>query len=430
MNAPLVDQIVAAVLYEGYILYPYRASSRKNRQRFTFGRVYPEAFSIAQEGAEPCVMQTQCLVNGPSATIEISVRFLQPMWREALVNGAVVAETEVDGKRLPTWQEAVEREVRARDCSVRELLDAPRNQEFSFAASETREPEISPGVTVRRRQEAISGVLEIGAEAVNADVSRITVRMLNRTAISEAALADQDAVLMRTFASTHAILHVREGEFISLLDTPADSAADAAACQNVGVWPVLVGDEAKGERDTMLASPIILYDYPKIAPESSGDLFDGAEIDEILTLRIMTMTDAEKTEMRHVDERARRILERTEALASEDLLRMHGTMREMRALDTDFFNPETKLSGATVGGVFLQAGDQVRIRPKKRADAMDMILEGKTAVIEGVEQDVEGTVHFALVLADDPGKDFGLARMPGHRFFYASDEVEPLKGGA
>jgi hypothetical protein len=324
----------------------------------------------------------------------------------------------------------VEREVRARDCSVRELLDAPRNQEFSFAASETREPEISPGVTVRRRQEAISGVLEIGAEAVNADVSRITVRMLNRTAISEAALADQDAVLMRTFASTHAILHVREGEFISLLDTPADSAADAAACQNVGVWPVLVGDEAKGERDTMLASPIILYDYPKIAPESSGDLFDGAEIDEILTLRIMTMTDAEKTEMRHVDERARRILERTEALASEDLLRMHGTMREMRALDTDFFNPETKLSGATVGGVFLQAGDQVRIRPKKRADAMDMILEGKTAVIEGVEQDVEGAVHFALVLADDPGKDFGLARMPGHRFFYASDEVEPLKGGA
>src|ERR1700761_8561793 len=108
MSPSMVDRIANAVLYEGYILYPYRASSRKNRQRFTFGRVYPEAFSIAQEGAEPCVMQTQCLVNGPLAEIKISVRFLQPMWREALVNGAVVAETEVDGKRLPTWQEAVE----------------------------------------------------------------------------------------------------------------------------------------------------------------------------------------------------------------------------------------------------------------------------------------------------------------------------------
>ena len=430
MNAPLVDQIVAAVLYEGYILYPYRASSRKNRQRFTFGRVYPEAYGIAQEGAEPWAMQTQCLVNSASAVIEVSVRFLQPMWREALVDGAVVPETEVDGKRLQTWQEAVEREVRAPACRVRELPGAPRTQEFSFAAAETREPKISPGVAVRRRQEAISGILEIAAKAVDDDLSRITVRVLNRTTMNQAALTDQDAVLMRTFASTHAILQVRGGEFISLLDPPAACAAAAAACQNVGAWPVLVGDEAKGERDTMLSSPIILYDYPKIAPESSGDLFDGAEIDEILTLRIMTMTDAEKAEMRHVDERARRILERTEALEAEDLLRMHGTMREMRALDTDFFNPETKLSGATVGGVFLQAGDHVRIRPKKRADAMDMILDGKTAVIEGVEQDVEGAVHFALVLADDPGKDFGLARMPGHRFFYASDEVEPLKGDA
>jgi hypothetical protein len=244
------------------------------------------------------------------------------------------------------------------------------------------------------------------------------------------ALADQDAVLMRTFASTHTILHVCEGEFLSLLDTPAPYAAAAATCKNIGVWPVLVGDEAKSERDTMLSSPIILYDYPKIAPESSGDLFDGAEIDEILTLRIMTMTDAEKVEMREVDGYARRILERTEAMGGEELLRMHGAIREMRAADDGFFNPETKLTGAEVGGVFLQAGDQVRIRPKKRADAMDMILDGKIAVIEAVEQDVEGSVHFALVLADDPGKDFGFARMPGHRFFYSSEEVEPLKGDA
>jgi hypothetical protein len=193
MNAALVDQVVAAVLYEGYILYPYRASSRKNRQRFTFGRIYPEVYSRAQQGAEPCAMQTECLVRSPSAAIEISVRFLQPMWREALMDGAVVSEIEVNGKRMQSWQEAVEREVRAPEWSVRELLERPRNHEFTFEASETREPEIFQGVGIRRRQDAICGVLEIAAEAVDAEVSRITVRVVNRTPLPEAAIADQDA---------------------------------------------------------------------------------------------------------------------------------------------------------------------------------------------------------------------------------------------
>jgi hydrogenase maturation protease len=245
-----------------------------------------------------------------------------------------------------------------------------------------------------------------------------------------APLADPDAVLMRTFASAHAVLHVREGEFVSLLEPPDDLAEAAAACRNTGVWPVLVGGEARRERDTMLASPIILYDYPKIAPESAGDLFDGAEIDEILTLRIMTMTDAEKAEMRQVDDYARRILERTEAMPPEQLMKMHGTVRELRPLEPDFFNPASKLEGATVAGVYLKAGDHVRIRPKRRADAMDLVLAGKDAVIEAVEQDVDGGIHFALVLADDPGRDMGFARMVGHRFFYGSDEVEPLEGAS
>lgn len=427
MNVALVDQVVAAVLYEGYILYPYRASSKKNRQRFTFGRVYPEAYNRAQDGAEPCAIQTECLAQNPSAGLEISVRFLQPMWREVLVDGAVVPELEVDGKLMQTWQEAVEREVRVPALGVRELLENPRQHEFAFSASESREPEISPGVAIRRRQEAIAGVIEIAAEAIDSDVSKITVRVVNRTPIPAAALGDQDAVLMRTFASTHTILHVRDGNFLSVLDPPGAYAAAAAACRNLGTWPVLVGDEAKRERDAMLSSPIILYDYPMIAPESSGELFDSLEIDEILTLRIMAMTDAEKTEMRGVDDYARRILERTESLPPENLLRMHGAMRETRALDPDFFNPETKPSGATVGGVFLKRGDRVVIRPKRRADAMDMILAGKTATIESVEQDLEGAIHFALVVADDPGQDIGFARMPGHRFFYTSDEVEPLK---
>ena len=118
---------------------------------------------------------------------------------------------------------------------------------------------------------------------------------------------------MQSLVSAHIVLGVVEWSVRVACSSRRKICSDlAASCQNVGAWPVLVG--AEGERDTMLASPIILYDYPQIAPESPGDLFDGTEIDEILALRIMTMTDEEKREMRNTDDRARKILERTEAL--------------------------------------------------------------------------------------------------------------------
>jgi hydrogenase maturation protease len=113
-----------------------------------------------------------------------------------------------------------------------------------------------------------------------------------------------------------------------LLDPPAAFREAAAGCQNVGTWPVLVGEE--GERDCLLSSPIILYDYPQVAPESAGDHFDGTEIDEMLTLRILTLTEQEKHEMRSVDERARQLLERTETLPAEHLLKLHGVVRSLR----------------------------------------------------------------------------------------------------
>jgi hypothetical protein len=81
----------------------------------------------------------------------------------------------------------------------------------------------------------------------------------------------------------------------------------------------------------MLAAPIILYDYPQIAPESAGDLFDGTEIDEILQLRILTMTDAEKLEIRNGDDRTRQILERTEMLPPEHFQKLHGALRGMKS---------------------------------------------------------------------------------------------------
>ena len=176
-----------------------------------------------------------------------------------------------------------------------------------------------------------------------------------------------------------------------------------------------------------MSSPIILYDYPKIAAESPGELFDGTEIDEILTLRIMTMTDAEKEEMRRSDERARQILERTDSLPEDQLLKMHGIVRELRAFEDDFFSNDRRLEFVEINGIQLRVGDRVKIRPRSRADIMDIALEGKIGIVETIEEDAEKRILLALVLDDDPGKDLGLMCQPGHRFFYGLDDVEPLR---
>jgi hydrogenase maturation protease len=161
-----------------------------------------------------------------------------------------------------------------------------------------------------------------------------------------------------------------------------------------------------------------------------GSLFDGTEIDEILSLRLRTLTDDEKFEVRHLDAHARRVLERTDALSDDALLNMHGVLREPEddapiEFD-DFFGASTRLESVTVAGVSLKAGARVRIRPKSGADVMDVALAGQTAIIEAIEQDMEKRIHLALVLENDPGKDLGMLRQPGHRFFYGLDEVEPL----
>ena len=252
--------------------------------------------------------------------------------------------------------------------------------------------------------------------------------------MAAADLTDAEAVVLRTFASTHTLLRSGPGWSLpsSATAPPPERAAATSGCRNLGTWPVLVGDEARGDCDTVLSSPIILPDYPQVAPESPGSLFDGLEIDEILTLRILAMTDEEKREMRHIDEQARRLLERTEALPPEKIMAMHGAMRPPPSFDDDIFgHGSAKLDSVAAGGVTLRAGDKVWIRPKARADVIDLALAGKCATIEAVEEDAEGRVHLALVLEDDPGRDLGLLRQTGHRFFYGLDRGrQPLPEAA
>ena len=356
MNMSLVEKIADAVLYEGYILYPYRPSSVKNQQRWNFGALCPRSYSEAQGGTESWTMQTQCLVKtNPLTTLDVKVRFLHLLTREVgqliadcqLPIGdcghcqvgtcgshfALVPALEVNGRLFQTWQEAVERDVSLPAVGLDRPDTQPTRLTFGFPAIETVEilrdessGEIA-GVLVRRQQ-AITGVIEVSAERVVNDVSRATIQILNTTPLEDAALKTRDDALMRSSVSTHTILTVAQGEFVSLLDPPEALREAAAGCSNIGTYPVMVGEE--GACDCMLSSPIILYDYPQIAPESPGNLFDGTEIDEILTLRIMTLTEEEKREMRGADDRARQILERTETLPMEQLMKMHGAMKGVK----------------------------------------------------------------------------------------------------
>ena len=337
-------KIAEAVLYEGYLLWPYRRSARKNQQRWTFGGVHPRAYSEARGGDDPWIMQTECLVLGDEdSTIDVSVRFLHVVERKvAKKTGETlefVDELRVGGELYLSWDEAAEREIAVGRFKLSELSGSPQQVEIDVPGGSKEEPLAEPdgGVVgeLVRSWRPLRGAVEVGAEPLQEGTFRVTVRITNTTP-----WGGEDRETRRggfqtrpygqTFVSTHTTLGVRAGEFVSLIDPPEELSESAEGCENIKTWPVLVGEE--GDRSTLLSSPIILYDYPQIAPESPGDLFDGTEIDQMLILNVLNLTDEEKEEMRASDPRGREILERCESLSPEELMRLNGTFRDIRML--------------------------------------------------------------------------------------------------
>ena len=298
MNRELALKVANAVLYEGYMLYPYRPSAIKNQQRWSFGILYPPAYHEVAGGTERSQMHSECLLKiaGDEPAVQIQLRFLQ----------LVVLEGREEG---------VERSF---EC---ELPLAMAAQKFSFAFS---------GPAASATQQEIMGTISLAIAKLNENVMKLTVDVANTSSIAGEA-RDRDRALLASLMSAHTILSLRGGEFVSLLDPPNELRQAISECKNIGNFPVLVGTE--GERDMMLCSPIVLYDYPQVAPESAGDFFDGTEMDEMLTLRVMTLTDDEKDEMRNAGDHVRQLLERTEASAREQLMRTHGTIRSLRPVD-------------------------------------------------------------------------------------------------
>jgi hypothetical protein len=303
-----VRAIADAVLYEGYVLWPYRRSATKNQRRWTFGGVYPRGHS-ERHPDDACVMRTKCLIEGDGRDVTVAVRFLHVVARQVMRGGEPVDELVAGGRRYLSWDEAVEREL---------TLDAPGRLPLAIPAGREEEP--VEGGSIVRSWEALDGAIELAVEPAAEGVARVRVEVANTTPWER---DDREAALRRTFCSTHTVLRTSAGLFVSQTDPPEHLREAAAACSNVGTWPVLA--EA---RHTVLSSPIILEDHPRIAPESPGDLFDGGEIDQMLVLNILSLTDEEKAEMRDSDPRVREILERTEALTEEELMRLHGAIRE------------------------------------------------------------------------------------------------------
>ncbi len=329
--------IARTVLYEGYILWPYRRTATKNQQRWTFGGVYPPGYQLVREGSDRAVLCTECLVEArPGARVDVRVRWLHVVARQVMrdVDGALepVDTVTACGTRYLTWEEAVEREVAAPA-----LVLGPTGDDASVLAGEVPvtipagsdtetlldEDGARAGAVVRSWA-ALDAVLAVRTEPLETDgFYRVRVEVTNTSPWTGDA---RPTALRHTLVSTHAVLHVTDGAFVSLMD-PGVHADAAAACRNEGMWPVLAGEE--GTRDTMLSSPIILYDYPRVAPESPGDLFDGGEIDQLLILNVLTLSDEEKREMRDTDPRAREILDRCASLSPHDMMRLHGTVRAL-----------------------------------------------------------------------------------------------------
>ncbi len=446
------QKIADAVLYEGYLLYPYRASSSKNHIRWQFGVLTPPSWSDLGSG-EPSASQTECIVEpGDNAIVHVKARFLHI--RAKIMEQAIgepgdtfseVPSLNVDGETLLTWDDAEERAV---DVTVplQAIIAGAQPIPFDLSGSRDTLPLHDAsgqhvGQTVHQ-QWPISGLLRLSADKLEGPygVVRLRIRIENVSQWNDPGATRENA-LRHSLVVAHALISVDDGQFISLLEYPEWAKFAVDSCENLHTFPVLVGEE--GRRDLMLSSPLILYDYPKIAPESQVDLYDSTEIDEILILRTMTLTDDEKREARATDHRAAAIVDRADAMPAEMMDRLHGAVRYLREV-TGQPKPKTEperlpwwdpgidasvspdTDSVEIAGVDVARGSTVRLRPGvRRADAQDMFLIGRIATVEAVLTDIEDKLYLAVTLQDDPGAD--LQKAHGRFLYFAPEEVELLE---
>jgi hypothetical protein len=340
MNLDAVRDIADTVLYEGYVLYPYRASAQKNRSRWQFGVLMPPDY-VAVDPSESALTQTECVLEHTDRTaLQVIVRLLQVQqrtvqrWNERRQDYEPADVLDLPDGPVSAWDEAVEREVTV-DVDLAAVLAAPAEHDFHLdGGQETQllhQPDGTPAGRLLRQRVPLAGTVTVAASALPGPwhAVRLRVGVLNRT-VSPEPPGDRGSALPAALVATHLVIAASEGRFVSSIDPPEWARAAVQECVNVGAWPVLAG--AAGGSDVMLAAPIILYDHPELAPESPGALYDSTEIDEILTLRTLALSDEEKREARATDPRAAAVIDRTDAMDAQTLDRLHGAIRYLRTV--------------------------------------------------------------------------------------------------
>jgi len=425
--------VADAVLYEGYLLYPYRGTSSKNQSRWQFGVLGPPGAAAAGLG-EDAALAAQFPVDAARA-ITMVVRFLQLQHRRAereLTRGVFepVNELTTPSGSWLTWDEAVE-------CEMSFGPLAFDDQPWTLPVVAPAATEIQPvdgGRLVRERQE-VRALLTVSHEPDGA-LGRVSVRVSN---VGATATGKNDAIA-RSMIGTHVIAEVVGGQFVSLFEPPSDAVRAVSRCSQHRCFPVLAGPS--GTHDMLLISPIILYDHPEVAEQSNTALYDCTEIDEILTLRVMTMTDEEKAQARATDPRAAQIIDQCDAMSPEAMARLHGVLRDPHGPQitaglvpeipegVDWWDPladnavRPEIDAVLVNGIRVSRGSRVRLRPRRNADAQDIFVAGKAARVTSVHEDVEGNKHVGVVVDDDPAAE--LHDWYGRYLYFSPDELEPL----
>jgi hypothetical protein len=461
MTLALARLAADAVLYEGYLLYPYRSSAAKNQVRWQFGVLGPPGAAAAGVGEE-AALSVDCLLRtdapDEAATVTVHLRFLQLQRRQAeraTADGGYqpVDELRAGNASWTSWDEAVEVE---RELGAFPVADLRRGIELNVPIPGGEDVEPVEGGRLVRRRGPLRALVSLRAEEDGA-LQRLRIAVTNTAGPAP----DRDAALRSSLLGAHLLLAADGGRFLSVIDPPADAREAAGRCRQHRCWPVLAGDGGPDGQtsDVVLASPIILYDHPAVAPESAGAMFDSTEIDEILTLRVMTLTDEEKAQARATDAHAAAIIDRCEQLSPADLQRLHGILREPHATRPHATPPRTgpaltgdewwaaeaaapvtpETDSVLVGGSRVSRGRRVRLRPSRRADAQDMFLAGREARVSAVHVDLDGETHVAVTLVDDALLDDGLlddgllddgmAELHdwyGRHLYFAPDELEPL----
>jgi len=277
-NHENIEKIADAILYEGYALFPYRKNALKNQKRFNFGVLSPQCWAELQTN-EQFFQQTEILVlSNESAKILFKVRYLQ-------------LEDNED------WQTAHEK-VYENSVEIKEF----QISDFRFQ---------------------IDGKIEISTEKLDGNLFKLSFNLQNLTENESFKNLSRKEILPFSFVSTHTIFEIENGEFISIIEPPEEFQKYSQTLENINCFPVLVGDK---KRNSILSAPIILYDFPEAAESSFDNFFDGLEIDELMVMNILALTDKEKEEIKKTDDKTRKILEKIENASAEDLLKLHAKM--------------------------------------------------------------------------------------------------------